>query len=1154
MSLIRATLDDKYTLPEGRVFLTGTQALVRLTLLQKELDRQRGLNTAGFVTGYRGSPLGGLDREFGRAQQHLDAADIKFQAAVNEDMAATAVWGTQQINLHPGATHDGVFGIWYGKGPGVDRTGDVFRHANLAGTDPNGGVLVLAGDDPACKSSTVPSQSEYALMDVMIPFLHPANVEEILRFGLLGLQMSRYSGLWVGIKCITDNIDTSASVDISPHLFDFKLPDDHTPPDDGLHIRWPDAPLEQERRLHRDKIYAALAFARANNFNTVTIDSPNPRLGIVATGKSYMDVLQALEDLGIDEAHAAEVGIRLFKVTMPWPLEKESARAFAEGLDEILVVEEKRAVIENQLKEQLYNWRADVRPRVVGKFDEHGDWVLPSAGELSPAMIARVIAQRIGKFYASERINDRLAFLERKEQRLASGMPDMKRIPYFCSGCPHNTSTKVPDGSRAAAGIGCHYMVIWMDRETETFTHMGGEGANWIGQAPFTETRHIFANIGDGTYYHSGLMAIRAAVSSGVNITYKILYNDAVAMTGGQAHDGPLSPAIIAQQVRAEGVQRIVVVTDEPNKYPLNAGFPKGVTVYDRAQLDEVQRDLRTVQGVSALIYDQTCAAEKRRRRKRGTYPDPAKRVFINEAVCEGCGDCGVASNCVSLVPKETELGRKRQIDQSSCNKDYSCLDGFCPSFVTVEGTDLRKPDAVGDGGDVPFPALPDPVIAPVDDTYNMVVTGIGGTGVVTVGALLGMAAHLEGKGVSILDVAGLAQKNGMVYSHIKFAPAPSDIHAVRISAGRADVLLGFDMVSACDPETLGKLRSGQSTAIVNDHVTMTADFTRTPDMTFPEDGFKAALNRETGNNAAFLEASDLAKRLLGDTIGANMMLVGAAYQKGALPVGEEAIHRAIELNGVAVDFNKNAFLWGRRAAFDPAAVEKIAGRTSSVDNTFDLDAFISRRIGDLIDYQDSKYADRYRHWVAQVRKAETAAVRGRTQLTEAVARSLFKLMAYKDEYEVARLYTDGRFQDAIRETFAGDGTIKFHLAPPLLAERDPATGHMKKRAFGPWMFKAFKLLAPLKTLRGTAFDIFGYTAERKMERRLIADYEAALLEITGGLNAANHAAAVQWASLPMQMRGFGHVKEANVAKAKACEGDLRNAFRDPASTPQAAE
>ncbi len=1152
MSLIRATLEDKYTLETGRVFLTGTQALVRLTLMQKALDRAHGRNTAGYVTGYRGSPLGALDQEFGQARHLLEAGDIKFQPAVNEDLAATALWGSQQLNMFEGAKFDGVFGIWYGKGPGVDRTGDVFRHANMAGTAPLGGVLALAGDDPACKSSTVPSQSEYAFTDVMIPFLHPANVEEILELGLLGIQMSRYSGLWVGLKCITDNIDTSASVDIGPHLYDFAMPDDFQMPEDGLHIRWPDAPLDQEKRLHRYKIYAALAFARANKLNRITIDNPKARLGICATGKSYMDVLQALDDLGIDEEHAAEIGIRLFKITMPWPLERESARHFAEGLDEILVVEEKRAVIENQLKEQLYNWREDVRPRVVGKFDENGDWILPSAGELTPAMIARAIAKRIEKFHTSERIRDRLAFLTKKEQSLSSGQPDMKRIPYFCAGCPHNTSTKVPEGSRAAAGIGCHYMAIWMDRETETFTHMGGEGVNWVGQAPFTETQHIFANIGDGTYFHSGLLAIRAAVSSGVNMTYKILYNDAVAMTGGQAHDGTLNPAIIAQQIRAEGVTHIVVVTDEPDKYPVNYGFPSDVNVHHRDEMDEVQRHLRTIKGVSALIYDQTCAAEKRRRRKRGLFPDPAKRVFINEHVCEGCGDCGLASNCVAVTPRETELGRKRAIDQSACNKDYSCLDGFCPSFVTVEDTQVRKPKAVGD---VPFPSLPEPEAVDLSDPYNVVVTGIGGTGVVTIGAILGMAAHLECRGISVLDVAGLAQKNGMVYSHLRFAEKPHDIHAVRISAGGADLLLGCDMVSSADPETLAKLRAGNSRAVVNEHQTMTADFTRQPDMMFPEEGLKQTLREEAGMDSVdFFEATAMARKLLGDTIAANMMVVGYAYQKGLLPVSAEAIERAVELNGVAIEFNKQAFLWGRRAAHDMAAVETIIGRNDEKPQPFELDGFIERRIADLTAYQNKSYSEKYTALINRIRSAEASAMPGSSALSEAAARGLFKLMAYKDEYEVARLYTDGRFEKAIQETFADGGKVKIHLAPPLLAERDPVSGHLKKRAYGPWIMTAFRLLAGLKGLRGTAFDPFSYSDERKMERQLIADYESQLVEIADNLSADNHAAAVQLASLPMRMRGFGHVKEANVKAAKACETDLIATFRDPSRAPQAAE
>lgn len=1152
MGLIRTTLDDKYTLENGRVFMTGTQALVRLTLMQKARDRAAGLNTAGFVTGYRGSPLGALDQEFGVAKKHLDASDVKFQPAVNEDLAATALWGTQQVNMFEGAKHDGVFGIWYGKGPGVDRTGDVFRHANMAGTAPLGGVLALAGDDPACKSSTVPSQSEYALMDVMMPFLHPANVEEILRLGLLGFEMSRYAGLWVGLKCITDNIDTSASVEISPDMLDYKLPDDFEMPPDGVHIRWPDAPLDQERRLHQYKIHAALAFARANNFNRITVDSPTPRLGICATGKSYMDVLQALEDLGIDEEHAAKIGIRLFKITMPWPLEKTSAMHFAEGLEEILVVEEKRAVIENQLKEQLYNWREDVRPRVVGKYDEIGDWILPSAGELTPATIARAIAKRIARFHTSDQIADRLKFLDAKEQMLASNPPEMKRIPYFCSGCPHNTSTKVPEGSRAAAGIGCHYMSIWMDRDTETFTHMGGEGVNWVGQAPFTETQHIFTNLGDGTYFHSGLLAIRAAVSSGVNITYKILYNDAVAMTGGQTHDGKLNPAVIAQQIRAEGVEHIVVVTDEPDKYPINYGFPNDVSVHHRDSLDQIQRDFRTIKGVSAIIYDQTCAAEKRRRRKRGTFPDPAKRVFINEAVCEGCGDCGIASNCVSVSPKETELGRKREIDQSSCNKDFSCVNGFCPSFVTIEGADVRKPKAIGD---VPFPAIPDPEIKPLQEPYDAVVTGIGGTGVVTIGAILGMAAHLEQKGISVLDVAGLAQKNGMVYSHLRFAPQPSDIHAVRISAGGADLLLGCDLVSAGDAETLAKLRAGSSRGVVNEHQTMTADFTRSPDMLFPDRGFKTTISTEAGPDAvSFFDATTLAEQILGNSIAANMMLVGYAYQQGLIPVGEEAIHRAIELNGVAIEFNKQAFLWGRRAAHDMASVEKILGRETVKPKPFELSSFIDRRISDLTAYQNARYATRYAERINRIVELENSVQAGQSRLSEAVARSLFKLMAYKDEYEVARLYTDGSFNNALRKAFEDGGTVKLHLAPPLIANKDPETGRLEKSTYGPWMFRAFGLLKNLKGLRGTALDPFGYTEERRMERQLISDYEALLDEFEASLSTASYDTAVALAKLPLKMRGFGHVKAANVEAAKSSWAELLKAYRESETPSVAAE
>ncbi len=797
MALAAVTLDDKYALESGRVFLTGTQALVRLPMMQRQRDLKAGLNTACFVSGYRGSPLGGLDQAMWQARRFLEKSHIRFQPGVNEDLAATAVWGSQQVGLFPGAKYDGVYAMWYGKGPGVDRSGDVFKHGNFAGSAKHGGVLLLAGDDHAAKSSTLPHQSEHAFMGAMIPVLNPAGVQEFLDLGIFGWALSRYSGCWVAFKTIADTVESSAPVYVDPHRVEIVEPSDFEMPPGGLNIRWPDHWMAQEERLMRHKLYAALAFARANRLDKVVIDSPKRRFGIVTAGKSYLDVRQALDDLGIDEHLAAEIGLTVYKVAMTWPLERNGIRHFAEGLEEILVVEEKRALVENQLKEQLYNWREDVRPRVVGKFDEAYNILLPAYDELTPARIARVIAQRIERFFTSERIKDRLAFLEAKERALSAKGQDFKRIPYFCSGCPHNTSTNVPEGSRAMAGIGCHFMALWMDRRTATFTHMGGEGVPWVGQAPFTEEKHVFANLGDGTYFHSGLLAIRAAVAAKVNITYKILYNDAVAMTGGQPHDGPLTVPQITQQVYAEGVRQIAVVTDEPDKYPAGTAFAPGVKVHHRDELDAVQKALREWSGVSVLVYDQTCAAEKRRRRKRGKFPDPPKRVLINEAVCEGCGDCGVQSNCLSVVPVETEFGRKRQIDQSSCNKDFSCLKGFCPSFVTVNGGQLRKRKGVAQRDDLfaalPAPRLPDLGTGP----YNILVTGVGGTGVVTIGALLGMAAHIEGKGVSVLDMTGLAQKGGAVISHVRIAPRPEDIHAVRIAAGEANLVLGCDLVVA---------------------------------------------------------------------------------------------------------------------------------------------------------------------------------------------------------------------------------------------------------------------------------------------------------------------------------------------------------------------
>ncbi len=805
MALAAVTLDDKYLLDRGRVFLTGTQALVRLPMMQRQRDQAAGLDTACFISGYRGSPLGGLDQALWRARPFIEKNRIHFQPAINEELGATAIWGSQQLGLFPGAKYDGVFAMWYAKGPGVDRSGDALKHGNSAGSAANGGVLLLAGDDHTCKSSTLAHQSELAFIDAAIPVLNPSGVQEILDLGLYGWAMSRWSGCWVAFKTTAEIMDSSASVEIAPERIEIATPGDFEMPQGGLNIRWPDTPLDQEYRLHKYKLEAARAFARANRLDHIVIDSPNPRFGIVTTGKSYLDLRQALDDLGIDAAIAAEIGLRLYKVAMAWPLEPDGVRRFAEGLEEVLVVEEKRAVIETQLKEQLYNWPADRRPRIFGKSDEAGEWILPSNGELTPGQIARAVARRIARAHTVPRIAERLAVLDAREHRQGGNVVPFARTPYFCSGCPHNSSTKVPEGSRALAGIGCHYLAQFMDRSTATFTQMGGEGAPWIGQAPFTETNHVFANLGDGTYTHSGVLAIRAAVAAKVNITYKLLFNDAVAMTGGQPIDGGLTVPVLTRQLWAEGVGRIVVVTDEPEKYPPDAGFAPGATVRHRDDLDDVQRELREIPGVTAIVYDQTCAAEKRRRRKRGRFPDPAKRVFINDLVCEGCGDCSKTSNCVSVVPVETELGRKRAIDQSSCNKDYSCVEGFCPSFVTVHGGSLKKP-AAGDLGEARLPSLPEPELPALDRPYGILVTGVGGTGVVTIGALLGMAAHLDGKGCTILDMTGLAQKGGAVYSHIRIAESPDRIHAVRIAAGGARLLLGCDLVVSASAEALSKL------------------------------------------------------------------------------------------------------------------------------------------------------------------------------------------------------------------------------------------------------------------------------------------------------------------------------------------------------------
>ncbi|MFO1036627.1 MAG: indolepyruvate ferredoxin oxidoreductase family protein [Geminicoccaceae bacterium] len=1169
MALAAISLDDRYRLERGRALMTGIQALVRLPILQHQRDRAAGLHTAGFISGYRGSPLGGVDQALWKARPYLQEHDIVFQPGLNEDLAATAVWGSQQVSLFPGAKYDGVFALWYGKGPGVDRSLDVLKHANHAGTSKHGGVLVVAGDDHAAKSSTLPHQSDHVFAAAVIPVLSPADVQDYLDLGIHGWAMSRFSGCWVALKAVTDTVESSEVVDVDPERVTVRLPDDFAMPAVGLSIRWPDPPLVQEARMQQHKAYAALAYARANGLNRIVIDSPQPRLGIITSGKSYLDVRQALDDLGIDDDLAAAVGIRVMKVGMTWPLEPEGTRQFAEGLEEILVVEEKRQHLEYQLKEQLYNWREDVRPRVIGKFDDKGEWelpqggwLLPAASELTPAMIARAIAGRIARFVTSPSIEERLKFIREKEAALARPRLAVQRVPHYCSGCPHNTSTKVPDGSRALAGIGCHYMATWIyGAQTQTFSQMGGEGVAWIGQAPFTTTDHVFTNLGDGTYYHSGILAIRAAVAAKVNITYKILYNDAVAMTGGQPVDGPLSVPDLIRQVDAEGVSRIVLVTDDVGSWGIGSGLHNEVAVRPREELDAVQRELRETAGVTVLVYVQTCAAEKRRRRKRGAYPDPQRRVVINDHVCEGCGDCSNKSNCVSVVPVDTEYGRKRAIDQSSCNKDYSCLQGFCPSFVTVEGGSLRKGKGVD--ADTAFPKVPAPELPALSEPWGILLTGVGGTGVVTIGSILAMAAHLEGKGVTALDMAGLAQKGGAVWSHVRIAPTQDRLWSPRIAAGEADAVIGCDLVVTVADESLAKMAAGRARAVVNSDIAVTSDFVRTVaaqaatgdlqryrDPALPLAPMEDEIVEAVGpGRADFVDATRLATGLLGDSIATNMLMLGYAWQKGLVPLSAEAIDRAIELNGAAVALNRAAFLWGRRAAHDLAAVETLAEPPKALPESHrlstSLDETVARRIAYLTAYQDAAYARRYADLVARVRKAETAALPGETALTEAVARYWFKLLAYKDEYEVARLHTATDFFDRIRDQFEGDYTITFHLAPPLFAAPDPITGEPRKRPYRRWMPTVFRLLARLKRLRGTAFDPFGYTAERRTERRLIDEYATLMDEILAGLTADNHGTAVELASIPEEIRGFGPVKDRHLTHAKAHEAELLQAFRE---------
>jgi indolepyruvate ferredoxin oxidoreductase len=1157
-------LADSLWAPGGAIFLTGTQALVRLMLMQRQRDAAAGLDTRGFISGYRGSPLGMVDLAVWKAGKKFEEAGIRFLPAINEELGATAVLGTQRVEADPDKTCDGVFAMWYGKGPGVDRAGDALKHGNAYGASPHGGVLMVAGDDHGCVSSSMPHQSDPAFQSWHAPVVSPANVAEYLEFGLYGWQLSRFSGNWVGFTALSEVVESASTVDLD--LVNARVAawqDGQTvvaatgyqAPAGGLHYRWPDLPsLVIEQRLHA-KLDAVRAFARVNSIDRHIVESPHATVGIVTAGKAHYDFMEVLRRLEISPAVLAQHGVRIYKLGLTYPIEPTRMKEFARGLNEILVIEEKGPVVETQLKDLFYN--GPLRPVIIGKQDAIGQPLVSALGELRPSRLIEIVANWLAAHYPD---------LDRRHlvrdftlpELLSNDSDSVKRLPYFCAGCPHNTSTKVPEGSHAQAGIGCHFMASWMDRDTEGLIQMGGEGVDWVSHAMFTKVPHVFQNLGDGTYYHSGYLAIRQAVAAKATLTYKILFNDAVAMTGGQPVDGIISVDGIARQVEAEGVKKVVVLSDDIHKYDaIHGRFPAGTEFHDRAELDAVQRRLREMEGVTVLIYEQTCAAEKRRRRKKGELVDPARRVFINDRVCEGCGDCSVQSNCVAVLPLETPLGRKRKIDQSSCNKDYSCAKGFCPSFVGVLGGKVRKQAGALAGGGADFmarvDALPRPAQWQWTGPYDLLVTGVGGTGVVTVGALISMAAHLEGKSASVLDFMGFAQKGGSVLSFVRLADIPSRLNQVRIDTQQADALLAFDVVVGASPEALGTVRHGRTKILANVHEVPVAESLRNPDAQLKVPQLLEKLRFAAGaDRVETLDAQTLAETFLGDSIVSNILSLGYAWQRGLVPVSLEALLRAIELNAVAVDNNKLAFSLGRLAAAEPQAiVQLLAGEEPETQPAVEsIDALIARGVAHLTGYQDAAYARQYEDLVRRVLERERAlGADPDLPFTRAVAQSLMKLMAYKDEYEVARLYTDGEFRKSLQHQFEGDVKLEFYMAPPVLSRAKEGQAPRKIR-LGGWMLPLMKVLAHGRRFRGTALDIFGRTQERRMERELVAAYRSRIEEVAAHLDASRLKAACDIAALPLSMRGFGHVKLANVALARAREAELLHRF-DPQKYPR---
>ncbi len=1128
-------LSDKFEINKGRIFINGSQAIARLAFIQKSLDSAAGLNTSGFISGYRGSPMGLIDATLWQMQERLNDADIVFQPGVNEDLAATAIWGTQQYNFFQKPLVDGVFSFWYGKGPGIDRSGDALRHANLAGTHKNGGVLVFYGDDHPGKSSTVVCQSEPALAAIHIPSLYPSNVEEIIEFGVLGWALSRYCGLWIGIKCINETVEQTQTVDIDIENFNINLPDRGASANIVNLTPGFTPPVGQDMILKRHRLPLVHKFVRANNIDKVKLNGKGG-LGIVTSGKTYEDVLQAMNLIGLNNEKAEKLGIGIYKVGCIWPLEPLGLKEFAKDRPELLFIEEKDAFIEDQAAKLLINEKK--HPQLIGKFDADGNAIFVSDELLDPLQIGQAIAARLRENGRQDNeidsYCDQLTAIANTKASFPSNGPDLPmRLPYFCSGCPHNTSTKVPQGSLAMAGIGCHAIALFYRQDTLPPTQMGGEGMNWVGASHFSGTNHMFQNLGDGTYYHSGLLAIRAAVAAGINITYKILYNDAVAMTGGQPIDGPISVAQMIRQVKGEGIVKCVLVTDSPLNYKKINDFPKNIEIYHRDQLDFVQKQMREIEGTSVLIYEQTCAAEKRRRRKRGTFPNPAKRIFINDSVCEGCGDCSVQSTCVSIQPLDTPFGVKRKIDQSGCNKDYSCLKGFCPSFVTILGAEPAKRTGIIQI-DTMMDLVPEPKVAVIENqNMSIMIAGIGGTGVITVGAILGMAAYMENKACSIYDMTGLSQKNGAVFSHLRIAQDNEGIATQRIGVGEADLVMGFDLLAALSGDAAVTYSNQRTKLVGNSDVTLTSAFQFDRNASIDKDQVTGVIRAKSlPGHSHFIDATNIALKLCGDTLASNMFMVGFALQKGLLPVSCEAIIEAIKLNGVAVSFNLTALSYGRLYSHAPDKIEALLGQDEPAIET--LDTLIKSRIEHLSDYQNVAYAAKFIKRVEQIKAAEMAVDPSSIELTKAVVLNLSKLMSYKDEYEVARLYSDPAFLKKIQDQFETGFKLKFNLAPPLFSKKDRSTGQPLKSEYGSWVMILFKILSKMKGLRGGAFDVFARTNERKMERKLIEDYNDMLDLIVAKLNLDNFQTALKLANLPDQIRGFGHVKTQSITALEA--------------------